>query len=648
MTLFLPRTVLFLLAGTALTACTTVEPVRPSYPVRPSPSPSQPAPITQPPAAASQEAAPEARPTAPVDSAPLPTIQPARPLPPPTTTTSPPPVSQPAPPPPPATQTVTRATVAGKVVETAGPAKQYTVKKGDNLDAIARKLGVDRKELAEANNLKSPYALKPGQTLKGPKVGSAKAYVVGQGDTLFAIARRFSVTPAAIAEANDRDVNAPLSAGQKLLLPEGYKDKGPTVVRTQVPAATSSLNEQLAAQTPPTPPRATRPTPPPPAAEEVEEPAATTTVRKVTGKVVDTTGKPRSYTVKKGDNLDAIARDLDTTRKDLADDNKLKAPYALRPGQVLKGPPTKAKAYVADQGDTLALIAKRFGVTQKALAEANGLKVGAPIKAGRQVILPAGYRDRGPIREEVAAPKPKPAPAPYTPPATPPYTPPYSPPPAAPTPQASPPRTEPALPPVRPAMPPRETPAPAPAPTPTPVPPPVTRPVPPPTTRPTPPATTPTPTAPTPTPPLAAGSTPSDAQISSFGRGRFIWPVRGDMVSDFGPKGTGQRNDGINIRSPMGEAVRAAAAGDVVYAGDQVPGFGNLVLIKHTDGWVTAYGHMSRVDVKMQQKVVQGQQIGQAGATGGVTESQLHFEVRYAPTPQDRARPVDPKLVLPK
>ncbi len=169
-------------------------------------------------------------------------------------------------------------------------------------------------------------------------------------------------------------------------------------------------------------------------------------------------------------------------------------------------------------------------------------------------------------------------------------------------------------------------------------PPPVVRPTPAPVVRPTTPST--------PAPPTSGS--PTDAQISSFGRGRFIWPLRGDVVSDFGPKGTGQRNDGLNIRTSAGEPVRAAAAGDVVYAGDQVPGFGNLVLIKHADGWVTAYGHLSRVDVKMQQKITQGQQIGQAGSTGGVTEPQLHFEVRYAPTPQDRARPIDPKLVLPK
>ena len=85
----------------------------------------------------------------------------------------------------------------------------------------------------------------------------------------------------------------------------------------------------------------------------------------------------------------------------------------------------------------------------------------------------------------------------------------------------------------------------------------------------------------------------------------------------------------------------------MVYAGDQVPGFGNLVLIKHADGWVTAYAHLSRIEVKMQDKISQGQQIGQAGSSGEVSEPQLHFEIRYAPTPQDRARPIDPMLVMP-
>lgn len=589
MTLSLSRTALILLAGTALTACTTMEPARPNFPARldpPAPAP-QSRPVTTPPPVVRDEAPmPEApRATPPVQSAPLPSLTPARPAPAPYT-------------PPPVTQTVTKTSVSGKVVTTAGPAKTYTVKKGDNLDAIARTLGTDRKALADLNNLKSPYALKPGQELKGPKSSSVKAYVVGSGDTLFAIARRFNVTAAAIAEANDSTVGAALSVGQQLVLPEGYRDSGPVVTRTQVtvPASSSSYEpppRQEPARQEPTRQEPFRPAPPPP---REEEPARATTRTLVTGKVIDTAGAPRTYTVKKGDNLDAIARDLDTTRKDLAEDNKLKAPYALQPGQKLKGPAVKAKAYVAGQGDTLALIARRFNVTQRALASANGLRAGAAIKPGRQVILPPGYRDRGPIREEVTT-----TPAPSRQPVTP--TPaPYNPPPVS-----------------TPSTPQPYTPSPS----------------------------TPRPSTPAPTLPVPSAS-PTDAQISSFGRGRFIWPLQGEIISDFGPKGTGQRNDGINVRTSTGEAVRAAAAGDVVYAGDQVPGFGNLVLIKHADGWVTAYGHLSRVDVKMQQKITQGQQIGQAGASGGVSEPQLHFEVRYAPTPQDRARPIDPKLVLPK
>jgi murein DD-endopeptidase MepM/ murein hydrolase activator NlpD len=94
--------------------------------------------------------------------------------------------------------------------------------------------------------------------------------------------------------------------------------------------------------------------------------------------------------------------------------------------------------------------------------------------------------------------------------------------------------------------------------------------------------------------------------------------------------------------------VRAAAAGEVVYAGDQVPGFGNLVLVKHADGWVTAYAHLDRTSVQMRQAVMQGQEIGEVGSSGGVSEPQLHFEVRYAPSPTDKARPVDPMLVLPR
>jgi murein DD-endopeptidase MepM/ murein hydrolase activator NlpD len=147
--------------------------------------------------------------------------------------------------------------------------------------------------------------------------------------------------------------------------------------------------------------------------------------------------------------------------------------------------------------------------------------------------------------------------------------------------------------------------------------------------------------------PPEAVQTLTDAQITAAARGRFVWPLRGDIVRRFGPLGIGQRNDGVDIKAAQGTDVRAAAPGEVVYAGNAVPGFGNLVLIKHSDGWVTAYAHLDNVSVAMRQQVTQGQSVGSVGMSGGLTEPELHFEVRYAPTAQDKARPVDPVLVLP-
>lgn len=126
-----------------------------------------------------------------------------------------------------------------------------------------------------------------------------------------------------------------------------------------------------------------------------------------------------------------------------------------------------------------------------------------------------------------------------------------------------------------------------------------------------------------------------------------MWPLKGAVVSPFGPQGAGLRNEGLNIAASRGTAVRAASAGEVVYAGNAIPGYGNLILMKHADGWVTAYGHLDSIKVRMRDRVEQGQEIGAVGDSGGAGEPQLHFEVRYAPTPTDKARPVDPALVLP-
>lgn len=613
MTLSYSRTALILLAATSLSACTTYAPfgedaqvARPNYPTRLPPPNTQPPPSVQQP----QDEQPM-RPglsTSPVESRPLdPTPNGPAYVTPSTPPYTPPPAYQPQPAyTPPVMQTVTRQTVTGKVVEASGPPKSHTVKSGDNLDAIARAMGTTRKQLAEDNDLKEPYVLRPGKVLKGPS-SDAKAYVVGSGDTLYAIARRFSVTGPALAAANDMSVDDPLAVGRKLILPDGFKDNGPTTITTRVQVPGTGVQPPFQPQAP-AQPRPPAYTPPPAAQPEPEpEPPRTTTTSStktsVTGKLVDVAGPPQIYTVKNGQALDAIARAMNTTRKQLADDNKLKEPYILHAGDKLKGPRTTVKAYVAGSGDTLALIARRFSVTPKALAAANAMKVGDTIRSGRKITLPDGYKDKGPIKETVRTtvtlpPEPRRDPTPATPPPSRPYTPP----------------------PAQPVTPPPSTST-------------YSRPTPPVPSRPTP-------------PPASSSGPMSDSQITAQGRGRFNWPLRGDIISDFGPKGTGQRNDGLNIRATAGEAVRAAAGGDVVYAGDQVPGFGNLVLIKHPDGWVTAYGHLARLDVKMQQKVVQGQQIGQAGTSGGVSEPQLHFEVRFASAPSERARPIDPKLVL--
>ncbi len=150
-----------------------------------------------------------------------------------------------------------------------------------------------------------------------------------------------------------------------------------------------------------------------------------------------------------------------------------------------------------------------------------------------------------------------------------------------------------------------------------------------------------------PSAPTGASGPVSDSDVSTAGRGRFVWPLRGAILSPFGDRGPGQRNDGLDISASTGESVKAAAGGEVVYAGSSIPGFGNLVLVKHPGGWVTAYAHLDRIEVRMRDEVTQGEEIGQAGQTGAVDRPELHFEVRYAPDPAEKARPVDPALVLP-
>ncbi len=120
----------------------------------------------------------------------------------------------------------------------------------------------------------------------------------------------------------------------------------------------------------------------------------------------------------------------------------------------------------------------------------------------------------------------------------------------------------------------------------------------------------------------------------------FGWPVRGRVLAGYGVAAGGSHNDGINIAAPRGTPVAAVDGGVVAYAGNELRGYGNLVLVKHANGWITAYAHCDELLVKQGDKVNRGQAIARVGATGGVSEPQLHFELRRG------KKAVDPREFL--
>lgn len=139
----------------------------------------------------------------------------------------------------------------------------------------------------------------------------------------------------------------------------------------------------------------------------------------------------------------------------------------------------------------------------------------------------------------------------------------------------------------------------------------------------------------------AKTTTSTTKATSTTRKTKFAWPVNGTIISRFGTIGKGRSNDGINIKAPLGTTVKAADAGKVAYAGNELKGFGNLILIQHNDGWITAYAHNSKFLVKKGQQVQKGTPIAQVGSSGGVNTPQLHFEVRAG------KKPVNPILYLP-
>ncbi|KWV57393.1 peptidoglycan-binding LysM [Bradyrhizobium macuxiense] len=136
--------------------------------------------------------------------------------------------------------------------------------------------------------------------------------------------------------------------------------------------------------------------------------------------------------------------------------------------------------------------------------------------------------------------------------------------------------------------------------------------------------------------PAAAAETPAAKSSEATGAlPTFRWPVRGKVITAYGAKANGKVNDGINVAVPEGTPVKAAEDGVVAYSGNELKGYGNLVLIRHANGYVTAYAHASELMVKRGDTIKRGQVIAKSGQSGEVGSPQLHFEIRKGSSPVD-------------
>ncbi len=313
-----------------------------------------------------------------------------------------------------------------------------------------------------------------------------------------------------------------------------------------------------------------------------------------------------TYIVRDGDTLFTVARRAGVPTRALIDANRLNPPYALERGTRLAIP--NVNVHEVRPGDTVSQLAQRYGVPMRELVRANAIEPPYTIRIGQRLVIPQTVRPETVRPENVR--NVAPAPSSPSPPAVvavspPPPQPPQPPQAVVSNPAAAlPPPTLPTAP-AAPAAPAISAPAPAPQ-------------------------TASVPSAVAPLPPPAPANPPaapagSDTAVSA---GRMLWPVRGVVTSDFGPKPGGLQNDGVNIAAPRGTPFRAAESGVVIYAGNELRGFGNLLLLRHEGGLVTAYAHADELLVQRGDQVRRGQTIGRVGATGNVTTPQLHFEVR--------------------
>jgi murein DD-endopeptidase MepM/ murein hydrolase activator NlpD len=322
-----------------------------------------------------------------------------------------------------------------------------------------------------------------------------------------------------------------------------------------------------------------------------------------------TTAGGTPYVIRPDETLQTISRRYGIPEPALRQSNNLSAAAVLVPGQqiiipvynygasvaaaptiavpsVNTAPPVAAAGgiYVVKSGDSLGRIANGYGMRSAELAALNGIDPAAPIKVGQKLRLPSNATattqvaalNTGTMSDATVRPAPAPAPSPVA-------------------------ATKPAAP-----------------------------------AQPTAPATPPSQTAALSQGAKSAPQTATGTGVQAASNGNFRWPVRGRVISGYGVKANGERNDGINIEVPEGTPIKAAEGGEVIYAGNELKGYGNLVLVKHPSGMVSAYAHASEILVQRGDTVMRGQTLGKVGATGNVTRPQLHFEIRSG------NRPVDP------
>jgi murein DD-endopeptidase MepM/ murein hydrolase activator NlpD len=302
-----------------------------------------------------------------------------------------------------------------------------------------------------------------------------------------------------------------------------------------------------------------------------------------------------SVVVRRGQTLAAIARENHVSVDAIMRANGIRNPSEIQPGQRIDIPRNAANAqphvttatpraseprvsgnvHVVGPGETLIGIARRHNMSLSALARLNRMSPYTKLAIGDRVIVPGAHREqmasREPAPRHEAA---KPAPAP----------------------EVAKPRTVPA-----------ET------------------------------------VASVPTQSVRVAKTDVDAAEESATKKAepagampsFRWPVKGRIIARFGREPNGTTNDGINLAVPEGTPIKAADDGVVAYAGNELKGYGNLVLIRHPNGYVSAYANASKLLVTRGEHVKRGQVIARAGQTGNVTSPQLHFEIRKGSTPVD-------------